>query len=233
MIELPATEIRLKAWIGNPIDRITERHMGVRIWTWCNFQQDVHELESENPEQLDKALTEFREHYKVLEESRISDNARFLTQNCICTPKTTVHDNIGDLEILNLMPVLCEGGAEYYRLIAFRHEALAELYGRLEAQGFRVEVVEQTPFNGLVSDTLVPLNTVVGRLTERQVDAIVSAYNSGYYQTPRRVNVQEIASRAGVPRTTLQEHLNKAENKLIASIVPQIQLYSRKRRRVG
>jgi hypothetical protein len=52
----------------------------------------------------------------------------------------------------------------------------------------------------------------------------------GYYQTPRRVNVQTIADRAGVPRTTLQEHLNKAENKLIASIVPQIQLYARKNR---
>ncbi len=55
-----------------------------------------------------------------------------------------------------------------------------------------------------------------------------AAYNSGYYQTPRRVSVEKVAERARVPRTTLQEHLNKAENKLISSIIPQIQLYSRK-----
>ena len=57
-----------------------------------------------------------------------------------------------------------------------------------------------------------------------------AAYNSGYYQAPRRVNVQSIADRVKVPRTTLQEHLNKAENKLISSIIPQIQLFARKNR---
>jgi predicted DNA binding protein len=144
--------------------------------------------------------------------------------------ETTVHDNIGDLEIINLMPVLAEKGAQHYRLIAFRHEALAELLGRLERRGFRVEVTGKAPFNGLVSDTLIPLNAIVDRLTGKQVDAILAAYNSGYYQTPRRVNVEAIAARAHVPRTTLQEHLNKAENKLISSVVPQIQLYARKRR---
>jgi len=56
----------------------------------------------------------------------------------------------------------------------------------------------------------------------------VAAYNSGYYQTPRSVSVGKVAERARVPRTTLQEHLNKAENKLISSIIPQIQLYSKK-----
>jgi predicted DNA binding protein len=80
----------------------------------------------------------------------------------------------------------------------------------------------------MVSDTLITLNSLVNRLTEKQVDAIVAAYNSGYCQTPRRVNVEKVAERTGVPRTTLQEHLNKAENKLISSIIPQMQLYSRK-----
>lgn len=82
----------------------------------------------------------------------------------------------------------------------------------------------------MVSDTLITLSSLRGKLTDRQVDAISTAYHSGYYQTPERVNVQSIADREKVPRTTLQEHLNKAENKLIRSIVPQIQLYARKNR---
>jgi predicted DNA binding protein len=82
----------------------------------------------------------------------------------------------------------------------------------------------------MVSDTLITLNSLMNKLTDRQVDAISVAYNSGYYQTPRRVNVQSIADRIKVPRTTLQEHLNKAENKLISSVIPQIQLYTRKKR---
>jgi len=57
------------------------------------------------------------------------------------------------------------------------------------------------------------------------MDALLTAYNSGYYRLPRRANVQTIAYRRHLPRTTFQEHLKKAENKLVASLVPYIQLF--------
>jgi len=53
---------------------------------------------------------------------------------------------------------------------------------------------------------------------------------------PRKTDVQTIASRRRVPRTTFQEHLKKAENKLVSSVIPYIELYKRaspeKRRRL-
>ena len=72
----------------------------------------------------------------MLDETEISTNIRLITQNCVCSRETTVHDNIQELEILNLMPIYYTRGHEYYRLIAFRHEALAELFDRLSDQGF-------------------------------------------------------------------------------------------------
>jgi len=225
---MPPTELKIRVKIGNPIDRLTEKYTSLRVWTWCNYIQDVHEIISDDPGEFHEALDEFRGIYHVLDETEVSSNIRMITQNCMCSKETTVHENIQELEILNLMPIYCEGGYEHYRLIAFRHEALSELFDRLQGRGFKYEVEEKAPFNGMVSDTLITLNSLVSRLTEKQVDAIVAAYNSGYYQTPRRVSVGKVAERARVPRTTLQEHLNKAENKLISSIIPQIQLYSRK-----
>lgn len=227
---MPATEIRIKARTESPIDRLTERYPSLRIWMWCNFIQDVYEIVSDEREEFNSAVKEFRSIYHVLDETEVSSNVRMITQNCVCTRETTVHDNIQELEILNLMPVFYARGYEYYRLIAFRHEALTELFDRLERQGFTVEVQEKAPFNGMVSDSLVTLNSLMSSLTEKQVDAIVAAYNGGYYQTPRRVNVQTVADREKVPRTTLQEHLNKAENKLISGIIPQIMLHRRKKR---
>jgi predicted DNA binding protein len=94
-----------------------------------------------------------------------------------------------------------------------------------------VEVQEKAPFYGMVSDNLITLNSLVSKLTDKQMDAVIAAYNNGYYQTPREIRVDGIAKRLEVPRTTLQEHLNKAENKLISSIVPQIQLYKTKKNR--
>ena len=227
---MPATEIQIKARTDNPIHRLTEKYPSLKIWMWCNFVQDVYEIVSDSPEDFHGAVEEFRRLYDVLDETEISTNIRLITQNCVCSKETTVHDNIQELEILNLMPIYYTMGHEYYRLIAFRHEALVELFDRLTDHGFQVDVLEKAPFNGMVSDSLVTLNSLVGGLTDKQVDAIVAAYNNGYYQTPRRVNVQTIADRVRVPRTTLHEHLNKAENKLISSIIPQIQLYARKTR---
>jgi len=117
---------------------------------------------------------------------------------------------------------------ELLKQVQKRYEALSELFDRLLGNGFEVEVDAKVPFNGMVSDTLITLSSLVSQLTTKQVDAIVAAYNSGYYQTPRRVSVEKVAERARVPRTTPQEHLNKAENKLISLIIPQIQFYSRK-----
>ena len=225
---MPAFEVQVRAKIGNPIDILTERFPSLKIWTWCNFQNDIHEITDENQDELMQALEEFKAFYDVMEETPISNSVRLITQRCICSKETTLHDNIQELEILNLMPVYSQGGWNHYRFIAFKHEAFTELLRRGEEMGFELKVDEMVPFNGMVSDNLIPLNTMISHLTEKQIDAVVAAYNNGYYQTPRSVNVQKIADRVKVPRTTLQEHLNKAENKLISSIVPQILLFNRK-----
>ena len=62
-------------------------------------------------------------------------------------------------------------------------------------------------------------------LTEKQVDALLTAHRYGYYYLPRRADVQTIADRIQVPRTTFQEHLKKAENKLIAAFIPYVQMF--------
>jgi hypothetical protein len=59
------------------------------------------------------------------------------------------------------------------------------------------------------------------------MDALLTAYSNGYYNLPRKTNVQDIAYKQRVSRTTYQEHLKKAENKLVASLVPYVQLFRR------
>ncbi|MHA2394796.1 MAG: helix-turn-helix domain-containing protein [Promethearchaeota archaeon] len=218
---MQAFEVQIQAKIENPIHVITEKYPSLKIWTWCNYIIDIHEIVADNPNDFNDAIDEFKSFYSILNESVISSNIRLITQNCICSEKTTVHDNIQELEILNLMPVFASKGYEYYRLIAFKHESIEELFERLYKLGIDVEIQKKVPFDGMVSDNLITLNSLVSNLTTKQMEAIIAAFNNGYYQSPREVNVKKIAQRMHVPRTTLQEHLNKAENKLISSIIPQ------------
>jgi hypothetical protein len=41
---------------------------------------------------------------------------------------------------------------------------------------------------------------------------------------PKRVTTDEIAERLGVPRTTYEEHLRKAEGKVLRAVAPYLEL---------
>jgi predicted DNA binding protein len=53
------------------------------------------------------------------------------------------------------------------------------------------------------------------KLTEKQLWAFRSASASGYYEFPRQTTLGKLAERAGVSRPTFEEHIRKAENKLL------------------
>ena len=48
-------------------------------------------------------------------------------------------------------------------------------------------------------------------LTPKQLEATVIATNAGYYENPRLITMRELSELSGIPRSTLQEHLAKAE----------------------
>lgn len=56
-------------------------------------------------------------------------------------------------------------------------------------------------------------------LTEKQRTVLVSAFEHGYYETPRRVNSQELAKKLNLKSSTLVEHRRKAEQRILAQIL--------------
>lgn len=56
------------------------------------------------------------------------------------------------------------------------------------------------------------------QLSPQQKSVFEMAINHGYFDWPRRTNMRKLAERANISVSTFQEHLRKAEAKLIASI---------------
>jgi predicted DNA binding protein len=56
-------------------------------------------------------------------------------------------------------------------------------------------------------------------LTEKQRKVILSAFNQGYYDVPRRVSSEELARRLNIREPTLVMHRRKAERRLLAAVV--------------
>jgi predicted DNA binding protein len=223
---LPLFEVVLKVTHDCPFANLSRKHPSMKMFTWCNREHEVHEIIAAGQEENKLVMHELSETAKVLEIFSNQCNAHVVTTPCYCNTDNSVTRNIDSFNLLHVPPVVYEKGWEYYRLIVFRHEDLRRLMQRLEEKGFTFEVVRKVPFNGFIASSLtLTADALFAGLTDKQMEALLTAYNSGYYRLPRRADVQTIAYRRHLSRTTFQEHLKKAENKLVASLVPYIQLF--------
>ena len=58
-------------------------------------------------------------------------------------------------------------------------------------------------------------DTILQVLTPKQLEIATLAVQSGYYENPRKISKKELSDLTQIPRSTLQEHLSKAEAAMI------------------
>ena len=59
----------------------------------------------------------------------------------------------------------------------------------------------------------------------KQAQSLLIASNLGYYRFPRQARFEDISRKVGVPRTTYEDHVRKAENKIINAVAPYLSIY--------
>jgi len=70
-----------------------------------------------------------------------------------------------------------------------------------------------------MTDAKFSRDSPLGRLTEKQRKVLVSAYQLGYYDEPRRINSLELARKMKIGSSTLINHRRRAERNLLAELV--------------
>jgi DNA-binding CsgD family transcriptional regulator len=61
--------------------------------------------------------------------------------------------------------------------------------------------------------------SLLSKLTLRQRQMLLTAYALGYYEVPRKISSDDLSRHLNVDKSTIVEHLRKAERKLIGSII--------------
>ncbi len=56
-------------------------------------------------------------------------------------------------------------------------------------------------------------------LTPKQKEIMIKALESGYYEYPRRINTNMLSEQVSLSKSTTVEHLRKAENRLISTLL--------------
>lgn len=80
---------------------------------------------------------------------------------------------------------------DYFKLLKFKNEKLSEVY----------------------------FPNVLPKLSKKQKKAVELAYQRGYYSYPRKTELRDLARESKIAVSTFQEHLRKAEIKLLPFII--------------
>jgi len=223
---MPLFEVVFKVTHDCPFGNISRKFPSLKMFVWCNREHEVVEAIVEKPEEYAAVMKETSKMDGLIEETSDGHKIHLITKECFCNLENSIGKNIDTFNLLHVLPVVYEQGWEYYRIIAFKHEDVNGLFRRLDSKGFTYEILRKVPFDGFIASSLtLTADALFSSLTEKQIDALLASFNSGYYNLPRKIPLTLIARKRRVPRTTFEEHLRKAENKLVAGLIPYLQLF--------
>ena len=115
-------------------------------------------------------------------------------------------------QYLRIKPILVSSdGWEYWEIACVDREELNKLV--LAAKKYysgKLFSIKKQKITSISSLAISP------NLSEQQIIAIQTALKEGYYNYPRNKTIPELAKKQKKSYTTFQEHLRKAENKIIA-----------------
>lgn len=221
-------EVSFRYRHGCAMGQLAERYPQVTMAQWCNYTLEVVELHTKDEATAEAVLRDLAKlhggGYKRLPGAP-GAGMQFLRQRCDHDPASSIDGIIERAGCLYLPPVVYEGGWEHYRIIAFDEDSLRTAMDRLSKKGTLELTRKRKLDKGLVSRAFfVSTSQLVAGLTDKQAQALLAAVEDGYYRVPRKVRTEDIARRRKVPRTTFEEHMRKAESKIMLSVAPYVAL---------
>ncbi|MFA9418301.1 helix-turn-helix domain-containing protein [Natrinema sp. HArc-T2] len=200
-----------------PYREISEHYPDLTIREW--YLNDCQVIEITSPElPADELLEEIDQIGTLLHKSIDDSGLHVVTQSCLCSLEDSIIDRFEQYNCLYQPPTVHRQGWEHYTVIAFDENDVRALLQDLEGDR-DIEVLSKTAITEqqIPHSMLAPVDQLFEDITERQLAALRLALESGYYEQPRKTSLRELAEQTAVARSTYEEHLRKAENKLLTN----------------
>lgn len=198
-----------------PYRELSERYPDLTIREW--YLSDCQVLEMSSAEAPTEELLDDIDHLgTVLHQSVDDSGLNVVMQSCLCSLEDSIIELFEEHNCLYQPPTIHRHGWEHYTIIGFEEKAIRAVYEDLDSD-HDIEVLSKTGLDEtqIPHTMLAPVDQLLDQITERQLDALRLALDNGYYEQPRQTSVNELATQTTVARSTYEEHLRKAENKLI------------------
>ncbi|WP_254763564.1 helix-turn-helix domain-containing protein [Natrinema marinum] len=128
----------------------------------------------------------------------------------VSTAARSLFENFTRGSLMTVPPIECnDDGTNTFSIVGTEADIQAAVDGVPDGVGVTVE---------RVGGKRVAADSVVGRLSERQREAVATALELGYYDVPRTATTEDVARELDCATATAAEHLRKAESTLLASL---------------
>jgi predicted DNA binding protein len=214
-----------------PFCNLSAQFPDVTMALWCNGHNDLFEIEAADPEDIGRIVEASKHSLGLKEVVREGASAMTPVRSCHCGDYPSIDDIAERTDCWMLQPSIYRSGWETHRVFAPSKASLQ----RFVSQARKVAQVEMTSLrprdrlDALQSAGLVPVHLFQG-LTDRQVQVLVAAYESGALDVPAKNGIDHLARTLALSRSTCGEHLRKSMLYLVRNAYPLLKLYDEGKR---
>lgn len=221
---MEAWQISFKIRYEYPFIQISGKYPGAKISMWCVWDREMVHVPSGSEELMQEVENYAKSHDRVVESHKPSRDGTVLTLRCTCDILNSMW-NITERNHCQLVhPVSYLDGWGYFRVISFDESDTKKLFSDLTDLG-PTELLSKRRIDIGEVPSSIWIESFFSRLTRKQIEAILKAFDYGYYTSPREITTDTIATSLGIARSTYEEHLRKAENRIMESMAPYLRLF--------
>jgi predicted DNA binding protein len=118
----------------------------------------------------------------------------------------SIHETILESGCMSRLPIVIEGGTQIHHILSPDQSAFKTTFDTLRKRFSKVQVLNVRRS---------PEGSFGPSLTTKQFEAVKLAISHGYYEMPRRSDVEFLAKKLRIKRVAMQERLRRAERAIM------------------
>lgn len=219
-------EVSFRTQYEYPFIEMSQRFPDTAMSLWCMWNRELLQVPTRTQAVLDGVEAELKKGGFIIEKWGDVSGGRTYFLKDTCDRWNSVWNIVEPNSAMIAPPLVFTEGWCYGRMLAFDESTTRTIFKALSREG-KAELLSKRELPYAVLPSTVWVYSLFAELTVKQKDAVLSAHHNGYYRTPRKVGTEDVSRLSGVSRSTFEEHLRKAENRIMDAVMPYLQLYAK------
>jgi predicted DNA binding protein len=202
------------------------RYPDARMALWCMNANEMLYVSAKTEEDIGSIVEEARSALQV-DHAYVDGASAVLTMTiCSCNDERSIDNIAHQCRCWLIPPIIYTGGWANYRIFSPSRDDMKRFVD-LCSKDSEVELVSHHGRENLdliLDSGTVPVHLFDG-ISERQLRVLASAYEGGLLDVPAKVEMDEVAKREGISRSTYGEHLRKSVHQLVKNSYPLLRSY--------